>query len=84
MRKDILDLYDHPRAKMGWEYLKLLIDYLGNGNTPVTFVYLFKTNDLLITDEKLIKILETLKIPYTYSDPSNSIRFIRSLRKKGK
>jgi len=79
--KSEIDFYDYPRAKFGWTHLQKLTEHLGRGDFKITLIYFFNTNELLIIDKKLIEILKTLKIPYEYSDPSSSIRFIKSLKK---
>jgi len=75
--KNTINILDYPRAKMGWNHCHKLFDHLNKGSYSFPFVYLTETNELLITDDKLIEILDFLQIPYDLKKPSASIKYIK-------
>lgn len=77
MNGDTIDLYKYPRVTFGWAWLSKLNDHLGSSNSEIRLLYLYKTKELLITDEKLYGILKHLGIPYQDTTPSNSMKFLK-------
>lgn len=73
---------DETRATLGWVHLSKIIDYIASANLNIDLVYLFETHELVITDPKLITILDDLGIKYTLDNPMPGILFIKSLKKE--
>lgn len=71
-----IDLYEFPRVEIGWEFAKELLEYLGRLNSPITFLYLSDSHELIITDPSIITTLKNLNLPYRETLPKNSLRFI--------
>lgn len=70
------EIINLPRAKMGWSWLDKLAKELARIESTIELVYLFKTKELVITDDYLLELLTRLDIPHTLSSPDNSIKFI--------
>lgn len=77
--KTEIDVHDFPRAKVGWEFIGDLSKYIGKTGMDIELVYLFKLNELVITDERLIDVLKKLNISYVLTPPSSAIKFIKDL-----
>ena len=78
MKKQI-DIFQYPRARVGWNYVGDIASHLGHSHMDIDLVYITKIGELIITDDRLIEILKFLKIPYDYIPPSSSVQFIKAL-----
>lgn len=75
--KNTIEYLDYPRAKMGWNHGQKVMAHLGKQDSNIAFVYYFETLELLITDEKLIEVLDFLQVPYDLVNTSQSISYIK-------
>ena len=71
------EFLSNRRARMGWDHCHKLIDHLGKGDYKIPLVYSFETHELLILDDRLIDILNFLKIPHQIVMPSQSIQYMK-------
>ena len=77
MKDYIINVHELPRVKLGWINISKINEYLGENDSEIRLLYLFKTKELVITDEKLYEILLKLNINYEHSTPNNSIKYVR-------
>ena len=76
MSKNLINLLDYSRVELGSAYLEDLVDYLAKTHTNIQLIYLFGTKELIITDDKLLDVLNHLNIPYKESMPQNTLKFL--------
>lgn len=84
MNKNIIDVFEYAKAEIGWAHLSKLAEHLGKINSSLDLFYSFSSMELVILDDKLLDILRYLKIPYQYKPASNSIKFIKKIKKERK
>lgn len=72
---DIIKIYDLPRVKIGWSYYSKLLDFLKDKDLAI--VYLTSSKELLVTSDQIIEALKILDIPFEYTEPCNSLRYLK-------
>ena len=76
---EVIKTYSHPKAKMGWYHLHKLVDHIGSLDLDIEVLYLFGSQELVLLDPELEKILKQLNIPFELVQPCNSIKLIKDL-----
>ena len=77
--KSTITLSDYKRAKLGWINLAKLSKHIGESGLDLELLYLYRSGELIILDERLIEMLDILKIEYQLMEPSNSVKFIGNM-----
>jgi len=75
---DKIDLLVLNRAKMGWDNCPAILEHLGKISSDATFLYLFDSGELVLTDESIREALDILDISYEFKKASQSKHFIKT------